>query len=79
MESSPQRDEFRALLEIEHKSDEDVVRALRIMREGDGATSSMETARSYVEAAKDVLSDFPDGSAKTMLCDIADYVLARRK
>ncbi len=79
LESSPQRDEFRALLEIEHKSDEDVVRALRIMREGDGATSSMETARSYVEAAKDVLSDFPDGSAKTMLCDIADYVLARRK
>ena len=79
LESSPQRDEFRALLEIEKKTDEDVARALRIMREGDGAASSMETARSYVEAAKDVLSDFPDCNAKSMLCDIADYVLARRK
>ena len=79
LENSSHKDEFRALLEIEEKSDEDVSRAIEIMREGEGAQSSMQMARSFVEAAKDVLSDFPDGNAKSMMCDIADYVLARKK
>ena len=79
LENSPYKDEFRALMEVEKKSDEDVSRALEIMREGEGARVSMQMAYSYVEAAKDVLSDFPDGNAKSMLCDIADYVLARKK
>ena len=79
LEFSPDRDEFRALLGKDEKTDDDVTRAIAIMRGGDGALSSMQTARSFVEAAKEALSDFPDGPAKEMLCDIADYVLARKK
>ena len=79
LQHSPDREEFRLLLEIEKKTDDDVKRALQIMRESDGPACSMQAARSYVEAAKEVLNDFPDGHAKSMLCDIADYVLARRK
>lgn len=79
LENSPHKDEFRALLEIEEKSDDNVNRAIEIMREGEGAQSSMQMARSFVEAAKDVLNEFPDGNAKSMMCDIADYVLARKK
>jgi len=41
--------------------------------------SAMRVAREYVEAAQNVLDSFPDGNAKSMMCDIADYVLARRK
>ena len=79
LEFSPHRDEFRAILGKDEKTDDDVTRAIEIMRGGDGALSSMQTAREYVEAAKDALSDFPDGDAKNMLCDIADYVLTRKK
>ncbi len=79
IENSPHKEEFRALLSLEEKSDDDVNRAIQIMREGDGAHSSMQLARSYVEAAKEVLNEFPDCDAKSMLCDIADYVLARKK
>ncbi len=79
LELSPYSEEFRAILGKEEKTDEDVARAIEIMRDGDGALSSMQTARGYVEAAKSVLANFPNGPAKEMLCDIADYVLARKK
>jgi heptaprenyl diphosphate synthase len=79
LEFSPDREELRQILASEEKSDADIERAIQILRGGDSVASAMRVARQYVEAAQNVLDSFPDGNAKSMLCDIADYVLARRK
>lgn len=79
LEFSPDRDELRAILASDEKSDADIARAIQILRGGDAVGSAMRVARQYVEAAQNVLASFPDSSAKSMMCDIADYVLARRK
>jgi geranylgeranyl pyrophosphate synthase len=77
--TSPDRDELRDLLIKEQKSDEDVLRALAIMRTGDSVAYAMQLAKDYAEAAKQQLEIFPDVPARDMLCDIADYVLSREK
>lgn len=79
LKTSPDRDELRDLLIKEQKSDEDVLRALEIMRSGDAVAYAMQLAKDYAEAAKKQLEIFPDVAARDMLCDIADYVLSREK
>ncbi len=79
LEFSPDREELRRILASDEKSADDIARAIQILRGGDAVGSAMRVAREYVEAAQNVLDSFPDSSAKSMLCDIADYVLARRK
>ncbi len=79
LEFSLDREELRQILASDEKSDDDIERAIQILRGGDAVGSAMRVAREYVEAAQNVLDSFPDGNAKSMMCDIADYVLARRK
>jgi len=79
LEFSPDRDELRAIVASDEKTDADITRAIQILRGGDAVENAMRVAHEYVEAAQNVLDVFPDGSAKSMLCDMADYVLARRK
>ena len=72
-------DELRDILARDEKSDADVTRALEIMRAGDAVTRSLKLARDYTDKAKAQLDIFPDSEAKSMLNDIADYVLSREK
>jgi geranylgeranyl pyrophosphate synthase len=77
--NSPDREELRDLLIKEEKTDDDVLRALEIMRGGDAVAYAMNMAKEYAHAAKMQLERFPDIAARDMLCDIADYVLSREK
>jgi geranylgeranyl pyrophosphate synthase len=79
LKNSPDAAEFQEILSHEEKSDEDVKRAIEIMRDGQAVASSLSLAREYAEAAKNCLEIFPEGAARNMLCDIADYVLSREK
>ena len=79
LEFSPDREELRQILASDEKSDADIERAIHILRGGDAVASALRVAREYVEAAQNVLDSFPNSNAKAMMCDIADYVLARRK
>ena len=79
LKHSPDADELRDVLASEEKSDEQVARALEIMRAGDAVMRSMHLARDYTDKAKAQLNMFPDSDAKSMLNDIADYVLSREK
>lgn len=79
LKNSPDRDELREILIREQKSDEDVNRALAIMRGGDAISYALQLAKDYSQAAKQQLQLFPEIAACEMLCDIADYVLSREK
>lgn len=57
----------------------DVQRALEILRSYDCIEYSLNIAQQFVASAKAQLEIFPDAPAKTMLLDIADYVMSREK
>ena len=73
------REELRALIGKDPISDEEVARALEILRDGDAVEYSLQLACKYVETAKAQLDHFPDGAARAMLHEVADYVLSRDK
>ena len=79
LKHSPDADELRDILASEEKDDAQVMRALEIMRAGDAIMRSLKLARDYTDKAKAQLDIFPDSEAKSMLNDIADYVLSREK
>ncbi len=79
-ELSPvQQDELRELLGKEPIEDEEVARALELIRGTGAIESSRRTALDYVALAKSQLRFFDDCPARQMLCDIADYVVSREK
>ena len=79
LKHSPDAHELQEILASDEKTDEDVARAIELMRAGDAITRSMQLARDYASRAKTELDIFPASAAKEMLCDIADYVLSREK
>ena len=74
-----ERKEFASLLGKDPISAEEVERALNIIRATDAVEHCAHIAANYVASAKAQLEIFPDGDAKQMLIDIADYVLTREK
>lgn len=58
-------------------SEDDVQRALDILRGCDAVEYSLNAAREYVASAHAQLESFPDIPARTMLHDIANYVVSR--
>ena len=74
-----ERDEMNAIVGKDPISDEEVARALEILRGCDAVEYSMSRAARFVEAAKNELQDFADCDAKSALVDIANYVLSREK
>ena len=65
--------------EEEQKTEDDVTRALEIMRAGDAAAYAMAQAKEHADRAKAQLETFPPSAAREMLADIADYVISREK
>lgn len=74
-----EREELRGLVGKEPISNEEVARALEILRGCDAVRHSMQVAQGFVESAKAQLDVFAPGHARDALCDIADYVLSRDK
>ena len=66
----------RALCE-EGRRAEDFRRAVALMRRHDALTETLEWARSRAADAKRELRSFPDGPARTVLADIADFCVDR--
>jgi octaprenyl-diphosphate synthase len=59
--------------------DEGIDRVLALLKKYRSIESSLEKARSLVDAAKAELASFPDGLPKEALLTIADYSLSREK
>lgn len=74
-----EKDELRALIGKYPITEEEVQRALQILRSGDAMEYSMNMAGEYIASAKSQLEIFEPSPARDMLYDIADYVLSREK
>lgn len=59
--------------------EEDVQRALEVLRSYDCIEYSLKIAEQFIASAKTQLEIFADSPAKIMLLDIADYVMSREK
>jgi geranylgeranyl pyrophosphate synthase len=74
-----QRAELSELIGKSPIEDDEVERALLLLRDGPAVESSMQTALAYIAQAKAQLDAFAPCPAREMLCDIADYVISRDK
>jgi geranylgeranyl pyrophosphate synthase len=80
--SGAEHEELRAILGRDMESviaEEEVNRALEIIRGSGAPQAALQTALDHVAFAKAQLETFAPSPALTMLCDIADYVVARDK
>lgn len=64
-------------IEKGRQEDGDLDQALSILARRDALAQTRADALAWTETAKDALADFPDNDIKTMLLDLADYVVAR--
>jgi len=77
--SDSEREELCAIVGKDPISEEEVARALAILRGCDAIEYSMKMARGFVLSAKSQLGAFAESAAKQALLDVADYVLSRDK
>ena len=57
--------------------DEDLAHAVHLIRKHDCVSATRERARHYAQRACDALSIFPDGRAKSAMCEAAQFAVAR--
>lgn len=57
--------------------DEDLARAVELIRQHDCVAATRERARHYAQRAGDALSIFPDGRAKAAMVEAAQFAVAR--
>lgn len=78
LEKSPQRLRLRELVEIQEKTDQQVMEAIDIIKEAGGIEFSFDAARRYIEKAKRNLAALPDRPVKQTFYQIADFIGIRR-
>ena len=61
----------------ERVSDEDLARAVVLMREAGAIADTLERARHYGRRAIDALAPFPNGRAKTAMTEAVEFAVAR--
>jgi len=68
---------WRAAIGGELISDEDLARAIRLLRESGALSDTIERARQYARRAIDALAMFPGSKAKAALTEAAEFAVAR--
>ena len=74
LETSPNRDELRAIVTDREMTDDMVVRAIEIVRASDGVMKARKRADKYLEEARHVLPEAVDGEARTAFLEAAAYI-----
>jgi len=69
----------RKLVESGNSSDEDVTRAVELIKESGAFDEAIEVAQDFIQRAKDILSEVEENEAVASLLQIADYALKREK
>jgi len=75
--STEDRAFWRAAISGERTSDEELARAIRLLRHTDALAETIERARLYARRAIDALAMFPASKAKTALIEAAEFAVAR--
>ena len=74
LETSPDRDELRAIVTDREMTDDMVVRAIDIVRASDGVMKARKRADKYLEEARHVLPEAVDVEARTAFLEAAAYI-----
>ncbi len=74
LETSPDRDELRAIVTDREMTDDMVVRAIDIVRASDGVMEARKRADKYLEEARHILPEAVDGEARTAFLEAAAYI-----
>ena len=77
--SDEERQRVADIIAGEELGDADLVFVVELIERCGGIDYTMQRAGELVEQAKAKLALFPDTPAKEALCDLADYVVSRRK
>jgi octaprenyl-diphosphate synthase len=75
--SDADREFWRAAISGERVSDDDLAHAIRLMRDTDALSDTLEHARGYGRRAIDALAMFPASKAKTALTEAVEFAIAR--
>jgi octaprenyl-diphosphate synthase len=75
--SEEERSFWRAAMAGERSSDEDLDRAIRLLRSSDALSETLERARQYGRRALDALAGFPSGKAKSALSEAVEFAISR--
>ncbi len=72
-----ERDFWRRTIEELEQDDDDLRKALNLMKKHKALTDTVERARHYGAIAKDALAIFPDDEYRKALTDIVDFCISR--
>ena len=75
--SSDERAFWEAAVTGERISDEDLARAIALMRSSEALSDTIDRARHYGRRAIDALGSFPSGKAKAALTEAVEFAVAR--
>jgi octaprenyl-diphosphate synthase len=75
--SEADREFWRSAVSGERTSDDDLARAISLMRSSAALADTLERARYYGRRAIDALAPFPSGKAKAALVEAAEFAVAR--
>jgi octaprenyl-diphosphate synthase len=75
--SAEDRDFWRAAMVGERSSDEDLQRAIELLRSSGALDDTVERARHYGRRALDALAPFPAGKAKAALTEAVEFAISR--
>ena len=68
---------WRSAIGGSQASDDDLQRAIRLLKESDALADTLERARQYARRAIDALAIFPVGKAKAALIEAAEFAVSR--
>jgi len=75
--SDDERGFWRSAMAGERSSDEDLARAIRLLRSSDALSETLDRARQYGRRALDALAGFPSGKAKSALSEAVEFAISR--
>ena len=75
--SEEERSFWRSAMSGERSSDEDLGRAIGLLRNSDALSETLERARQYGRRALDALAGFPSGKAKAALSEAVEFAISR--
>ena len=75
--SDDERAFWRSAMTGERSSDEDLERAIRLLRSSDALSETLEHARQYGRRAFDALAGFPSSKAKSALSEAVEFAISR--
>ena len=75
--SDDERALWRSAMTGERSSDEDLERAIRLLRSSDALSETLEHARQYGRRAFDALAGFPSSKAKSALSEAVEFAISR--